>query len=118
MQASGHRVEARNLLTEPWTADRLRAYFGAMPVAAWFNRAAPRVKEGIIRPESYGETEALAAMLADPLLIRRPLIEALGRKSAGFDLDQIKAWIGLAETETPLGEACARSDGKSCSTDQ
>jgi arsenate reductase-like glutaredoxin family protein len=33
LAASGHDVVARNLLAEPWTADRLRAFFGARPVA-------------------------------------------------------------------------------------
>ncbi len=114
LQASGHRVEARNLLEEPWTGERLRSFFGAMPVAAWFNRAAPKVKEGIVVPENYTEADALAAMLADPLLIRRPLIEVDGERAAGFDVARIRDWIGLADETPPLGEGCARTDGKSC----
>lgn len=114
LQASGHRVEARDLLKEPWTTDRLRSFFGNQPVAAWFNRAAPKVKEGIVVPENYAEADALAAMLADPLLIRRPLIEVDGERAAGFDAARIKEWIGLADEGAPPGEACARTDGKSC----
>ncbi len=114
LQASGHRVEARNLLTEPWTGERLRDFFGDLPVAAWFNRAAPKVKEGAVVPETYGEAEALAAMLADPLLIRRPLMEIEGQRAAGFDTARIKAWIGLIDEGSPLGEGCTRTDGKSC----
>jgi len=115
LQASGHRVDARDLLKEPWTTDRLRSFFGSMPVAAWFNRAAPKVKEGAVVPENYAEADALAAMLADPLLIRRPLIEVDGERVAGFDVARIKEWIGLADEGTPPGEGCARTDGKSCS---
>jgi nitrogenase-associated protein len=34
--ASGHKLDVRNLLTEPWDAARLRSFFGARPVANWF----------------------------------------------------------------------------------
>jgi hypothetical protein len=39
LAAAGHEVDARNLLTEAWTPERLRPYFGSRPVAEWFNRA-------------------------------------------------------------------------------
>jgi nitrogenase-associated protein len=114
LEASGHQVVARNLLTHPWTAETLRPYFGAKPVAEWFNRAAPRIKDGDIVPEQFDEPSALAAMLADPLLIRRPLMDAQGRKGVGFNTDEIRAWIGLAEEAPPTGESCRRTDGKQC----
>ena len=95
LAAAGHEVIARNLLTEPWTRERLLAFFGERPVAEWFNRAAPRVKSGDVIPEFLDETAALQLMLADPLLIRRPLIEADGRKKAGFNQNLIHDWLGL-----------------------
>jgi nitrogenase-associated protein len=114
LQASGHHVETHDLLKEPWTAGRLRAYFGQMPVSAWFNRAAPKIKEGIVIPEEHDEASAITLMLADPLLIRRPLMEIDGHKAAGFNVDQLKEWINLDGQDAPLSEACARTDGKSC----
>ncbi len=33
LKAAGHEVQAHNLLTEPWTAESLRPFFGALPVA-------------------------------------------------------------------------------------
>ncbi|PKU21911.1 ArsC/Spx/MgsR family protein [Telmatospirillum siberiense] len=116
LEASGHRVDARSLLTEPWTKERLRGFFGDLPVAAWFNRAAPKVKDGTVVPERFTEAEALAAMLADPLLIRRPLMEVDGEKSVGFDAGRIREWIGLIDPETPPSEGCLRTDGHSCPT--
>ncbi len=38
---SGHAVDARSLLAEPWTAETLRPFFGDRPVAEWFT-APPR----------------------------------------------------------------------------
>ena len=106
--ASGHALEVRNLLTEAWTAERLLAFFGDRPVAAWFNRASPQVKAGEIVPEEMTAEAALAAMLADPLLIRRPLLEVGAAREVGFDAARIDAWIGLAAVERPPGEACPK----------
>jgi len=113
LEESGHTVEARSLLTQPWTADLLRPFFGDRPVAAWFNRAAPRVKSGEVMPERVSEVEALTMMCADPLLIRRPLMQVDGVRSVGFDEAAIAAWIGLAAA-TPIGEDCPKSEPQSC----
>ena len=75
LMALGHRVVARNLLMEPWSAERLRTFFGRLPVAEWFNASAPRIKSGEVLPQSLDEPQALAAMIADALLIRRPLMK-------------------------------------------
>ena len=85
LEALGHVVDARNLLAEPWTSTRLREFFGETPVANWFNPASPRVKSGEIAPASCTGDEALALMIADPLLIRRPLVEVGDVRCAGFD---------------------------------
>lgn len=110
---SGHEVEARNLLTEPWTPERLRPFFGARPVAEWFNRSSPKVKSGAVVPERIAADQALAAMCADPLLIRRPLIQVGDRRECGFDESLVDAWIGLG-SRPAMGEDCPRSGGPSC----
>lgn len=107
LAAAGHTVRARNLLTEKWTAERLRTFFGDLPVAEWFNLSVPRVREGEIDYEKVTETEALVLMLADPLLIRRPLMEAEGECRVGFDPKEVDAWIGL-------GQAKVSGDLESC----
>lgn len=96
---AGHDLDVRNLLTEPWTAQRLLAFFEGLPVTAWFNRAAPRVKSGEIVPEQTDAEAALALMLEDRLLIRRPLMEIGGRRHAGFDIERVEAWLGSSLTE-------------------
>lgn len=107
---AGHEVDARNLLEEPWTAESLRPYFGSLPVAEWFNRTAPAVKEGEVDPDSVSEAEALALMVKMPLLIRRPLMQVEGECRVGFDMEAVDQWIGLAaqNPEADL-ETCPRS---------
>jgi len=95
LRAAGHEVDDRNLLTEAWTSDRLRRFFGERPVVQWFNSTAPAVKSGRVRPELLGPETALALMLQDPLLIRRPLVRVGDRCEVGFDIPTIECWIGL-----------------------
>lgn len=112
---AGHTVWAKNLLTEPWTRDRLLQFFGNKPVADWFNRAAPKIKSGEIVPEQIDADTAIAMMLSEPLLIRRPLIEAEGRREVGFDPIKIDAWLGLSKVPEGNIEGCAKKPGeKAC----
>lgn len=108
LAAAGHTVQAKNLKSEPWTADRLLAFLGQLPVADWFNRAAPAVKAGEIVPENLGFEDALHLLLDNPLLIRRPLMEIGDQRMVGFDLAAVDAWVGLKDVELPAGniEAC------------
>ncbi len=107
--ASGHEVEARNLLAEPWRAEELKLYFGDKPVEQWFNQASPRVKSGEIDPKGLSEAAALALMLADPLLIRRPQLGVGERREAGFDQASVDAWIGLAPANEKVSDSCIKT---------
>jgi nitrogenase-associated protein len=107
-------VEARNLLTEPWNAARLQAFFGERPVAEWFNRSAPAVTAGRVVPEQMDAAQALALMVQDPLLIRRPLLEVEGRRSVGFEAQDIMVLLGLDLNAAQADESCPRNDGHRC----
>ena len=76
--------------------------------AQWFNPAAPAIKSGEIVPENIDFEHALWLLLANPLLIRRPLMEVGDERRVGFDVAAVDAWIGLKNVELPEGnvEAC------------
>lgn len=118
LQAAGHTLERRNLLTANWTTEALLAFLAPLPVADWFNRAAPRIKSGELVPEALSAETALTLLMAEPLLIRRPLMlnAADGSRHVGFDTAAVTAWIGLepsAQRPSSL-EGCA-SPTPSCS---
>jgi nitrogenase-associated protein len=116
---AGHTVIAKNLLTETWQAEQLRLFFQGLAVRDWFNYSAPAIKVGEIDPETLNEQQALALMLENPLLIRRPLMQVGEQHKAGFDPAQIDQWLGLTaiNTEQDL-ESCPRSaSASSCSHD-
>ncbi|MEQ1528113.1 MAG: ArsC/Spx/MgsR family protein [Methylococcales bacterium] len=111
LSKDGHLLIVHDLLKQPWSENKakLREFFGVMPVADWFNRSAPAIKNGVVIPEAVSEDEAIALMIADPLLIRRPLMEVDGRKRAGFDSEQMQAWLGLQVEPTSADlESCPK----------
>jgi len=113
---AGHTVIAKNLLTEPWQADELRAFFGDLPVVNWFNANAPAVKYGEIEPETLSEADALAVMLENPLLIRRPLMQVGNERRVGFDAEKVAAWLGVAVNES-VSESCSHTAKSTCRHD-
>ncbi|MFC0669609.1 ArsC/Spx/MgsR family protein [Azotobacter chroococcum] len=86
LRSAGLQLEVRNVLSEPWTPERLRPFFGDRPVVEWFNRSAPAIKYGELDPTQLSASQALDLMLAHPILIRRPLISYGSQYMAGFDL--------------------------------
>ena len=98
--SSGHRLLTENLLEFPFTREELRSFFGALPVVQWFNQLAPRVQSGELDIASMDEDQALDAMLADPLLIRRPLMEIGSVRLVGFNIDELER-IGVSCRTSP-----------------
>lgn len=115
LQAAGHTLAQRNLLTAAWTASSLLPFLAPLPVAEWFNRAAPAVKSGEVQPDHLDAEQALSLLLAQPLLIRRPLMQRTdlpdsspAARHVGFDVAAVHNWVGLVDTtgKPPL-EGCA-----------
>ena len=120
LEAAGHTLERRDLLATPWTRETLLTFLAPLPVADWFNRAAPAVKSNAVMPQALDAEAALTRLLAEPLLIRRPLIERAddGSRRVGFEAAAIDAWIGLGPAAPAPGarlEGCA-SPTEHCAT--
>ncbi|HKL20174.1 MAG TPA: ArsC/Spx/MgsR family protein [Tichowtungia sp.] len=104
LEAHGVDFEVRSILDESWTLETLRPFFGSLPVAEWFNDKAPEIKSGEIDPASFDEAGALAILLEQPILIRRPLIDRAGEKFCGFG-PAVETALGLNAPEGDY-EAC------------
>jgi nitrogenase-associated protein len=107
---SGHEVESRDLRGWPWSAASLRPFFGGKPVHEWFNASSPRVKAAEVKPSELSPEAALALMIEDPLLIRRPLMQVGDRRESGFNQARVDAWIGLRPTANVVTDVCVRSE--------
>lgn len=110
LAASGHEVLARDLRHKAWTNLALLEFLIGLPVAQWFNPAAPAIKSGEIVPGELDEPTALALLRDNPLLIRRPLLQVGEERRVGFDATAIHAWIGLADLPDENLETCRHGD--------
>ncbi|SHJ90082.1 nitrogenase-associated protein [Malonomonas rubra DSM 5091] len=106
--ASGHELDVRDLLTDNWTKDELAKFFGARPVAEWFNITNPKIKSGELDPQQISADDALNMMVAEPLLIVRPLMQVGNERLAGFEVEQVHNWVGLKL------ESVGERDPKNC----
>jgi nitrogenase-associated protein len=104
----GHRLEVRDLLAEPWTPERLRPFFGDRPFAAWFNQTAPRVRSGDLPIDRLTEAEALALMVAEPILVRRPLMELDALRACGFEPGPLLDALGVVLAPDQDLQSCSR----------
>lgn len=72
LTAAGHVVEVCDLPASPWMTPTPHRFSGTWPVAAWSKPMAPAVRDGELDPTALDEASALAAMIAQPILIRLP----------------------------------------------
>ena len=110
---AGHVLIVHDLLNHPWYDEpaKLRSFLRNRPVSDWFNPSAPKIKDGLLNPNTMTELEAISAMVDDPILIRRPLLESGGICIAGFDPVLVDAWIGLTPGSAARDwETCTRNE--------
>ncbi|MDR3462983.1 MAG: ArsC/Spx/MgsR family protein [Beijerinckiaceae bacterium] len=107
---AGHVVVAKSILKEPWTQDALHRFLVGKSVAEWFNPAAPAIKSGQVDPRTLDASIALEMLVAEPILIKRPLIEIDGQRAAGFDLAWIEGCVGgsLDPRRVAAAQGCSR----------
>jgi nitrogenase-associated protein len=108
---AGLLLIVHDLLQEPWRGNpnKLRAFFGNMPVSDWFNKSAPDVKNGVVKPEELNEQQAIELMVKQPLLIRRPLIEIDNKLYAGFDSERLNQTHNLTIKIAESAESCSQA---------
>ena len=99
LELAGHEVKAINLLKHDWTEDELLLFFGKLEVKEWFNKNAPKVQSGEVAPEKFSRTEAIQALIEEPILIRRPLLIIGNQAIVGFDTSFLQELIGLKAPE-------------------
>ncbi len=111
LRASGYLIIERNLLEHGMDQATLRTFFAHLPVNEWFNPNAPKIKNNELDISGLDEAKALELMMAEPILIRRPLMVIGENRYCGFDHEDIRAIITgteyAKEPETCSHTACA-----------
>lgn len=112
---AGHLLECRDLLAQQWTRESLLEFFDQISVSMWFNNSAPDIKSGLIDPSALSEEMALALMIKNPILIRRPLMQVGDEYRVGFDPVWVNQWIGLTDVSGMEDlEGCPQQSGHAC----
>jgi nitrogenase-associated protein len=106
----GIRLEVHDILSEPWTAERLRPFFGNKTIPMWFNESAPQVKSGEIDIDQLDESEALSLMVEQPILIKRPLMIYQSLKQSGFTSGPVLDELGVNLDGGNRVESCPMSE--------
>ncbi len=101
LEMAGHTVEPVHIIQYNWTKEELLDFFNDLPVKEWFNKNAPTVQSGEVKPESFSAESAVEAMLKEHLLIKRPLMIIDGEKWVGFDKEKLEQKIGLNPASNP-----------------
>lgn len=63
---------------------------------------APGIKNGEVDPGRFTKKVAIEAMVKDPYLIRRPLLEIDGHRVCGFDHPLVKELLGSQDISSLL----------------
>jgi nitrogenase-associated protein len=100
LQRAGCIVIGRNLLDHGLTPEELLAFLRPLPVEQWFNPNAPKIKNRQIDPGRMTEAAALQLLMAEPILIRRPLMVVSDRKLCGYEPQLLEPLIGRTLAES------------------
>ncbi len=95
LKESGCLVITRNILELQMNQAELFSYLKDKPLCEWFNPNAPKMKNKQIDTSALSLESALALLLCEPILIRRPLLNINGQHICGFDKKMIEDALGM-----------------------
>jgi nitrogenase-associated protein len=114
LRQHGYKLDVRDLLTTPWTAEQLRPFFAGKAVNEWFNQSAPDVKSGVINIGQLSENEALDMMVQTPLLICRPLLQVNELRQSGFVDGVVLNHLNIQLQADEDLQSCPMADDEPC----
>ena len=91
---AGNVLECVNILEHPWSRLELDPFFEDKEPSVIMNFTAPAIKKGDIVPANLHYNEAVALMIKNPILIRRPLIRVDGMSIQGFTDTRLSSYLG------------------------
>jgi arsenate reductase (glutaredoxin) len=94
LRSAGHTLHCRDILKHPWDTEKLLPFVEGKKAEQMINTTAPVVKNGSLDPSKLSFTQAIALMIEDPILIKRPLIEVDGLHIQGFESILLKPYLG------------------------
>jgi nitrogenase-associated protein len=94
LRAAGHILHCEDIISFPWNQEKLLEFVDGKDPVEMMNHTASAVKKGELVPEHLSFSEAVDMMVADPILIKRPLVEVNGLKIQGFMDGRLSPYLG------------------------
>ncbi|MBU0681249.1 MAG: nitrogenase-associated protein [Proteobacteria bacterium] len=94
LRAAGHSLSCIDILKYPWSPEKLLIFVAGKEPSEMINSTAPAVKKGEVVHERLFFDEALNLMVANPILIKRPLIAVNGLSIQGFTDPRLAPFLG------------------------
>lgn len=91
---AGNDLECINILEHTWSREELAPFIADKEPSLIMNHTAPAIKKGEIVPENLQHDEAVALMIENPILIKRPLIRVDGMSIQGFTDERLTPYLG------------------------
>lgn len=113
LRSKGVALQVCDLLKQLWTPSSLRPFFGNKPVSEWFNDSAPMIKSGELNIHACNEAQAIKMMIANPILIRRPLMRIGESHQSGFSDGPVLSELGLVLESSVNLQSCPMVDSES-----
>lgn len=94
LEKAGNTLKCINILQHPWTEDELTPFIQGKNPTQFMNYTAPAIKKGEIKPEELSYEEAVSLMVANPILIKRPLLRIEDMSVQGFLNKRLTPYLG------------------------
>ena len=108
--SEGISFEVRSMLDTPWSKESLEPFFEGLKKEQIINPFAPKIKSGEIDIKDYSKEQLIELMIAEPILIKRPLIQIGDIKICGFDMAKINSILKTNISSDENISTCQSSD--------
>ncbi|MBF0196832.1 MAG: hypothetical protein HQL32_03945 [Planctomycetes bacterium] len=98
LKTAGYNVQTTSIIDKKWEEPALKNFFGDQAIHDCVNERAPALTKGEIKVDQLSEEELLQAMIADPILIKRPLVFFRGRYACGMNNELVNELLYGDET--------------------
>lgn len=106
---AGIEFEVKDILNTVWTKEILESFFSNLEGEQIFNMSALKIKNNALDITTLSKDEAIALMIQEPILIKRPLLEINQTKLCGFDIDAINTLLNIAMPKSKDINTCKSS---------
>jgi Arsenate reductase and related proteins, glutaredoxin family len=114
LKAAGYVVQFIDLLNRKLEPKELLNFFAGRTIHDCVNQRAPQISSGKFNPQALSEEELLAAMIEEPILIKRPLLFFRGEFACGADHPLMTRLLGdiIPDLGCQQHDACSHHEGK------